>query len=51
MAEEQENTYKRVAEICLDLDEITDQMVHELTLNLPVHDLNPKSGPLLHTLR
>lgn len=35
----------------MDLNEITDQLVHELTLNLPVHDLNPKPGSLQHALR
>ena len=49
--EKDQNQYKRIAEICLDLDEISDQLVHELTLNLPVTDLNPKAGPLQHTLR
>ena len=49
--EEDQNQYKRIAEVCLDLNEITDQLVHELTLNLPVQDADPQPGPLLHALR
>jgi len=46
------NIYKRVAEYCLDISEIrADQLVHQLTLSLPVKSGKPKPGPLFHTLR
>ena len=46
------NIYKRIAEFCLDVTEIRqDQLVHQLTLELDVDDLDPKPSPLQHTLR
>lgn len=46
------NVYKRVAEYCLDISDIrTDQMVHKLTLSLPIKSHSPKPGPLFNTLR
>ena len=50
-SEKDQNQYKRIAEICLDLEEVSDQLVHEMNLPLPVRELNPKAGPLQHTLR
>lgn len=47
-----ENVYKRIAEYCLDIGEICqDQLVHELTLTMPVIDKKPQSGPLFNPLR
>ena len=46
------NVYKRIAEFCLDINEIRqDQLVHQLTLQMDVDDLEPKPSPLQHTLR
>ena len=46
------NVYKRIAEYCLDISEIrVDQMVHQLTLSLPVKSRMPQPGALFHTLR
>ena len=46
------NVYKRIAEYCLDISEIrVDQMVHQLTLSLPVKSRQPQPGALFHTLR
>ena len=49
--EQDKNQYKRIAEICLDLEEVTDQLVHEMNLPIPVRELNPRVGALQHTLR
>ena len=44
--------YKRIAEYCLDIEDIcADNLVHELTLTVPVNDQKPLPGPLFHPLR
>ena len=49
---ENDNIYKRIAEYCLDIGEIcNDQLVHELTLTLPVHDKCPQPSALFNPLR
>ena len=47
-----DNVYKRVAEFCLDISEICqDQLVHELTLTVPVVGKKPKTSALFNPLR
>ena len=49
---EDTNTYRRLSEYSLDLATLKlDQLVHELTLHLPVRSSDPPEAPLRHPLR
>ena len=50
--QDDKNIYKRITEYCLDISDICDdQMVHELTLSLPVAKRDPQPSALYNTLR